>query len=529
MPSPIQLDLFIDRPVRKGHAHFDILALGGDNGWVIRSWVGVAGLILKADPRGDSCLCSKAIEMRVDLRHGEPFIDGPGHDAHWDMTRALSRRRGAARDVFQLTLDRIFASAPVWGGAASDDRARSYRWLAFQVSRLLDFCEPGARRIAMRFQPEVRFSVYAELVRDPNGRMRQLAAVCPGAVAIVAAARGNSTMAGAIARFRASVATGRRLDVVVDDLVQGCARVEGLDELSTSVRTLWRLLIRKAGPRVAAVHLMVPPPLAFIAEDIPTDGKLQARWFKLMAGEAAWRSTAATPSRLACAFSAFVARNALKLTGAGGDLVFPAAEWLEALEVRRILPDRRSAPERLIEVVRHHMWICELRAVDPAVKQTLLRTGDGPLPAPPFPDWTDGPNAVVAIRTVQQLLREGRVMGHCVGAYADGALSERSFFFSARLPLARLTVQLDAVGDSFVLVGIRGTRNREPTRSERRALEPWLAHVRKHRPSAVAHVSELEVMIARLEAMRQALAGLVTRRPPDTRRAPGVRQRPARR
>ena len=218
---------------------------------------------------------------------------------------------------------------------------RLYATLADLERTAADLCDQPSRRLALRFPFHLRFWAYARLVEDTTGRLAQLAEVCPGALTFAfglqeATKRGAVDTGEAALRLLADVVSGRRLAAVLRDAVEAWA--QGAAEMARESERwdpVWSrvahargaerqallecqyLLIRRAGPMVPSTTLFLPPPLSFVAEDIPRAVRANARWFKavkcsrsLLVG-----MPAAEPGR-AEGFCGFISKNAQGLVRA---------------------------------------------------------------------------------------------------------------------------------------------------------------------------------------------------------------------
>jgi hypothetical protein len=236
-----------------------------------------------------------------------------------------------------------------------------------------------------------------------------------------------------------------------------------------------RLLIRRARPRVPPTLLLLPPPLAFAPEDIPTAVRANAHWYRVMKG--AGVTLVRHPSAAAVidlALSSFASRQAGKIE---------AERRREVPEMMRMLalychatrrrPSRSTEPARLIEQAR--TWTAKLTRIarkDAGTPPHEILSVE--LPVDDALAWDSTPLLVTPLRTVGELLEEGERMAHCVANRAGAALSRACVLCHATIHGKPHTLELRRARCGWVLADLRGFANELPTRDAVQALRPWL-------------------------------------------------------
>ncbi|MSP17539.1 MAG: hypothetical protein EXR73_13190, partial [Myxococcales bacterium] len=372
-------------------------------------------------------------ELRVDA--GAELVAGDDETSQWSMVRGLSLRR--SRDAFAevtrqmhgalFPMERPRRAERVRRPAAEVEAARATMRRVYGRVRELaiaaaDRCVPAPREIALRFLPHLRFRVYQYLVRDPTGRLAQLAATAPGALifALALVERGGRC-ARAGERMLGDVVAGRRLRQLLDEAITSWAdaasdrivRAEGessrfngvwqrLLDLSpprrASALAAQRLLVLRAGPQVPTTLLFLPPPVWFAPEDIPTAVRANARWYRVMKGS--WVTLrdgdARDPARPAIV--RFASRHAAALAGGSDrsirDTLGQLADYAVATGRR---PGRCTDPTAVVEESgRWHARLAragelaELERIAGLDAGTLTSGGDLALPPAPLAAWTRG-------------------------------------------------------------------------------------------------------------------------------------------
>lgn len=338
-------------------------------------------------------------------------------------------------------------------------------------------CNPAARHAALRFLPHLRFSLYARLVADRTGRLLQLCRSCPGAVILALAFAERHSSAGE--RLFDDAIAGRKLDDLLDAALEAWAREAPLpgdalwrrvlDATPSERRALLlrqRLLVRRASALVPTTLVWLPPPLDFAPEDVPTGAREVARWFRILKGT---RFTLIDdPQGRRRALARYAAANApafwaLRSGSFGPSRVLAdLASYVEA--TGRPLP-RKLQVATLLEACAS--WRFERGLRKP-------RPGDMPLPHRPEEALDSAGMVIRPIRTVEELVHEGRAMRHCAGTLAHLALEGHTRFFAARLGSLRVTIQLVLSSDGALGLGdVRGRLNTVPTLAELAPLSAW--------------------------------------------------------
>jgi hypothetical protein len=85
------------------------------------------------------------------------------------------------------------------------------------------------------------------------------------------------------------------------------------------------------------------------------------------------------------------------------------------------------------------------------------------LPLPPTASEELPDLSVDPLTTLGALFEEGATMHHCVGFYADVALTGQMYFYRARIGGERVTLAIAWAGDRWRLVEASGFANRRPS------------------------------------------------------------------
>jgi len=275
----------VRRPVRDP----DLVAELGDHSPVhVRSWLGDDRIIVEVI-RPNAARARRRVLLRL---RGKPEIAGAWFGWNqWTMVAGLPPSRAARRDPFQMLLQEtaqlVLAGLPAGRSATQRDRATARRWGRRMRDVFRDLamaatlrCDAAARAIALRFSPCMRWWLYGELVRDSSGRLAQLASACPGALVFAFALREQPAFDPACDRMLADARLGiplpRLLDAAIDRWRTSAASF--VVEQGPHAGAAWsrffsatgpeleqvcrqqRLLVRRAGPRVAPSFLLTPPP-----------------------------------------------------------------------------------------------------------------------------------------------------------------------------------------------------------------------------------------------------------------------------
>jgi hypothetical protein len=455
-----------------------------------------------------------AARLRVVIAKGLPKRRTEYVPHAWPITHGPQRTFGS-KDPFLMATKWAYKAMfpPRDDGDSSDPDAPAtmravYAALAGLEREAAALCDPGARNVVMRFQPHLRFWLYGRLVGDPSGRLEQLAAVCPGALFFAFALEhsGHSAEKDASARLLADVIAGRRLDRALGDAIEVWAaeaadRAIGAPEHIDPVwdrvyrasgaerqRLLARqqLLIRRAGPMVATTNLFLPPPISFVAEDIPLKVRDNARWFSMVKCSRLLLAEPVEGERQRCeCLAAFVSKNAVALRRGGGmtrpgTLVGALRDY--AVATNR-WPVRATGGWYLDDAARWHEQIAVIRGV--AELQELVAgppiDPQSPLPGPPIGEWRDDAGSLIApVTSVGGLIEEGNLMHHCVASKYPEVARGSSAIYHASIEGKPLTVEikpLPAYG-GWGIEEAKGIANREPSAAQWTVLRRWEAGLR---------------------------------------------------
>jgi hypothetical protein len=379
-------------------------------------------------------------------------------------------------------------------------RDRLLAWAARVSRAVLQRVDGPALEPALRFAPGDRGFVHAALLRDPSGRLRQMVDVCPALLTLASAAPLPEAALD-------EVASGGRLDMVVDRLA-GRVFAESSDASEAAAgavapaasarRLAWRAMVRRAPASLASEDLLMaalaPGAVASDIPRTPPHGRVPAgspsspggdagRWF---AGMAAWRQVAvaalrdagssasraprtpeAFPPRLV-QLGLFMSRRMVELHAAASEDQ-PLDELLRGLLHRctqgglPVPSRRRSVAAALRDVAAWHDALAAQRIQHERSREITV----GPL-------ITDRYGLrVEPIRTVGELLDEGRELHHCIGSFVPQGLAGTMCFYRAWFGGERLSVGLARHRDGWVLSQYGSVRNGPVSKEASRALAAW--------------------------------------------------------
>ena len=121
-------------------------------------------------------------------------------------------------------------------------------------------------------------------------------------------------------------------------------------------------------------------------------------------------------------------------------------------------------------------------------------------PEPWCPGGESGGFDIVPITNSSELYREGKLMHHCVGTYADRVLFGASYVFSVRKDNDRIaTLELIKNGASVEIGQLRGACNSQAPKDVVRAVKSWLRSQRGFRsppnPAIIAKNNDDEALM----------------------------------
>lgn len=466
------------------------------------------------------------------IRHATRFGErceaaAEAHIGEWDL-----RPRGGGQE----SLERYFADLFEMIGAGVEApasrtrtlaRIRGQRYLRALGREAAARCERRARELALTFAEGVRFWVYQQIVADPSGRVAQMAEVCPGLVVVARAVRpiwgtGHEACESLLDGIRAGEGLPRLLDAAAESslaqrVVEAWALIGEAQRFASATareraraKAARRVLIRRAGRRVAEWDLLQMPPAAFAPEDIPREPNANARWYFTMRG--AGHVIGDIPDvALREGLSGFVSANAHLVT-ARAERPPPTepvevAGGLWGLLQRLIrfsrhagrMPSRRSNARRLLADCER--WLRKddgpaarlgmlLRRV-PALELgevTAVTALDGfgswsrleriYLPRSPLPTVAVAGMELRQIETPEALTEEGIRMDHCVGSWLSRVMGGNAWVYAARIASEPITVALERLDSGRVeIVEARRAHDELPTAVQRRLLEVWVKRV----------------------------------------------------
>lgn len=442
--------------------------------------------------------------ITVELRVRHPAIAaitraprGPSYDAQpWAMVRGVAPySRGDVLSQALRAVRRLLraayrtAAAPVAARAEATSQVREV--LRVAATAAVARCDPAAHRLAMRFLPHLRFRVYGRLVADRSGRLADLVSTCPGALIFALALIERTALPGAAAageRLLADAIAGRRLDPAIDDAIDGWLaatappgpspldggviwyRARPAAEVAR-VRREQRLLIRRAGPRVASTSLWLPPPFALVPEDIPRGVAANARWFRVM------KASVLTVIRLPTIAPAlqdelarFLSRHAAVF--GRGERAAVLARLHEVVDFARATgrwPRRAQDPARVLEAARRwHAWLQGGLATAPVGIDWDRRLPCPTLPALGLPEVELAP-----ITTARELRDEGLAMRHCVATRLADIVAGRVIACRGVVAGERVTVELVRHDAGWTLGDARCAANQLPRPDTMRRIQRW--------------------------------------------------------
>lgn len=474
-----------------------------------------------------------AQSIRLLVRHRPVFLATAHTDArrsiHWGMHLPSARDR-----------DDFFTYAARWiGESLAGERwrhlafARALTGEALEALRvpaqeLLARLAPALRTAARRFPPALRVRAYGALSRDEKGWARQTLSagvghllfalalmdvdetVAAGAKLVRDLAEGrklNDALDEALTAWAAALATwGRNVGNWNDDQVRTfhvAARKQG--EARQKMLAQQRILIRRAGPQVDPVLLLLPPPLRFAPEDVPATPGANAAWYRVLKVP---RLTVEAhgmrhPVPFLEAFCAFASKHAAVIARPPSGLSLD--RWLDGLcEVFRAgerTPSRATDSRRLRSAVDAEAL--RSRRPEARIPYPWVIVPDAPPPrarlpaaAPPregarrrrrtvveetqhvisdriFEDWSEGEARVSQILTLRQLRGEGIAMSNCVADYRRSVEAKRTVILHAEVAGNPLTIGIDQGGRGWFVSELKGWANRRATSAEWAALLPF--------------------------------------------------------
>lgn len=147
-----------------------------------------------------------------------------------------------------------------------------------------------------------------------------------------------------------------------------------------------------------------------------------------------------------------------------------ARVWRDALRLARLLQIgngeqalRRCRDADAVQRL-HDRWAARLNS-----RKCVVVDGTERFPPPPIP----GNEAIHPIVSEEDLWVEGKLMGHCVGSYADEVRSGKRYVYRVLRP-ERATIELRWERSRLVVNQFKLVRNEEPSRESWLAVHAWL-------------------------------------------------------
>lgn len=376
--------------------------------------------------------------------------------------------------------------------------AAALRHSAIHATRL---CDPALLRVVRRFSPCMRLWLYRALAGDSSGRLAQLATSCPGVLVFGFALQEHDATRTVGSRLLDGAIEGRRLNHLLTEAVSNwsSAATDWITQREPRLARPWlrilnagseerrhleaeqRLLIRRAGPRTSPTHVLLPPPLAFTPEDIPSSVYENTRWFRTLKSRADLISPHADQNEtLLRELAQFASHHSRVLAPprSKARIGRRMGQMIDYVLAVGRHTSRNTCPTRLLAECRQ--WH---RTVDENLEIGNIRGAGGATLETEFPvlvadSWSDDRVVVAQIRTVGELIKEGKRMRHCVGTRTEAALKGRCSIYSVEVEGKPLTVELThlAHGRAFVSE-IVGFANRKVGEKEIAAIQPWLAKI----------------------------------------------------
>jgi hypothetical protein len=213
------------------HAHVE--RLGDRHPLLLQWWRSTSGIGVDLAEMPGRALEAARLGIEIDAVRPRIHLSLAAGQSHWAMAQGVSVR-GDPREVFTVALrwahramykryaDRATRADAVEREAAQRTMRDLYARLHELAVHAARACDPRARALAMRFAPHLRFRVYERLLRDPTGRIAQLAVACPGTVifALALVERwGTPGLVEAAERIFDRVIAGHWLDAILDEAI----------------------------------------------------------------------------------------------------------------------------------------------------------------------------------------------------------------------------------------------------------------------------------------------------------------------
>jgi hypothetical protein len=394
---------------------------------------------------------------------------GVGVHAHagWDLESGDSRHGGPFKDVFWWISselwdpDVVFCHSPSGlalaalgptDGHRHDELEKILEWAA---QRAVELCDPDARAVARRYPRETRFFVYAALVDDPTGRVRQMLDVCPNLLTLTAACNRDADVI--LEAIRAGEKLGGILDLAVRSATRQYGRGGG-EALNPSAAALVRRI--PPLPLDDLLDLLHAPGVDI--NDLPGRDPLGA-WAALMT---IWsRAARGIPDHeAALRLGGFYSKHGLTADALFEvEAVEAILDWLHY--TGSAVPTRRSSPHRVKQAIER--WHATLH-------DDVVYPPETPLAAAPMPVHPIAAIEVTPIATVGALIAEGQAMHHCVAMSAPTAVAGQHYIYSATIEGARITLAVTGTPGCWRLAQAAGVANRCLNVYEQNIVERWL-------------------------------------------------------
>lgn len=310
--------------------------------------------------------------------------------------------------------------------------------------------DPEARRIALRYPPSSRWGIYQECALSP--RFRQLCEAFP-------------LLAAELVKHNAC-----ERDMALDAIKDG----EPLREIAE--RAQLPLHLRKLHPCCSIFLTHERWPTAQMMQFCPRQALKQYRWMRAFIELSEFGEDQQLRAWVAQRADLSLKANALAIQ------VAQIRDWYREAAT----PDPRFSWQTAVE--RSATWHRELQ-VRTADQLAAYDKKHAAIAQQPFPEpWLEGGPVgafeMVPLRTSNDLAEEGRLMGHCVGGYANLVRQGYSYIYGVRHGDERVaTLELQRQGAGLKIVQLHGPRNTEPSAAVKSATRRWFAK-RTAAPSA---------------------------------------------
>jgi hypothetical protein len=147
-------------------------------------------------------------------------------------------------------------------------------------------------------------------------------------------------------------------------------------------------------------------------------------------------------------------------------------------------PRRSTSPARYFAAAeawhRRIEQVHNMEAIAADIGQPII-DADGnalPFPEPPCPGWRSGRDAIVPLRTAEEVLAEGACMHNCVASRIPDVLAGRTFLYHGEVAGKPLTIQIESDVGGYRVAEAKTSANSEPGPTQKRVLAEFVSHLR---------------------------------------------------